>query len=310
MQTPCKIIKLNFLSPFHAHAQSIFSPCAARAAANARWLGRLMGCAGEEAAGAKPNASAGGSNPLHAVPPAEQGAGATPAQDSSSASASTARWRQLDAAQYEELLMGELAAANELHIASLEAEVAALRRGADKGGADAEGSSTITSNSSRKMEGGVGLSVGGTRLLALSRLTLSVSPGELVAIVGPVGSGKSSLLLSLLGELRVLFGSVACKGKLAIVGQRPFIFNSTVKDNILNLLPLDEARYAEACAACALVPDFAVLPAGDLTEIGGAFLPPCPSKFPLSLMPFRFVSIFSPFPHIYFSSPSSSSSYF
>lgn len=220
-----------------------------------------MGCTGEEGAGEAQGAKA-SSSPLHAVPPAEQGAAATPSARDSASAAAAPKWRQLDAAEYEELLMGELAAANEQRIASLEAEVAALRRGADMMGADADNS----------ISGGGSAGVGGTRLLALSRLSLSVSPGDLVGIVGPVGSSKSSLLLSVLGELRVLFGSVSCKGSIALVGQRPFIFNSTLKDNILNLLPLDEARYEKVCAACALVPDLAVLPAGDMTEIGGASL--------------------------------------
>lgn len=106
------------------------------------------------------------------------------------------------------------------------------------------------------------------RLLALSRVSFSAGPGQLVAIVGQVGSGKSSLLSGLLGDLHVCRGSVARRGRLAFVGQRPFIQNSTLKDNILFGLPYDVDRYEDTLERCALLPDLAVLPAGDQTEIG------------------------------------------
>ena len=70
------------------------------------------------------------------------------------------------------------------------------------------------------------------RLLTLSRISLSAQLGDLVAIVGQVGSGKSSILGGLLGDMKLCLGSVRVKGSIAYMGQRPFIQNSTLRDNI------------------------------------------------------------------------------
>jgi ATP-binding cassette subfamily C (CFTR/MRP) protein 1 len=83
-----------------------------------------------------------------------------------------------------------------------------------------------------------------------------------------VGSGKSSLITALLGDLRLCSGGVSVKGRVAFAGQRPFIQNATLKDNVLFGLPFDEAKYQRTLQMCALLPDLAVLPSGDLTEIG------------------------------------------
>ena len=70
------------------------------------------------------------------------------------------------------------------------------------------------------------------RLLTLSRISLTAHLGDLVAIVGQVGSGKSSILGGLLGDMKLCLGSVCVKGNIAYMGQRPFIQNSTLRDNI------------------------------------------------------------------------------
>lgn len=70
------------------------------------------------------------------------------------------------------------------------------------------------------------------RLLTLSRISLQAQLGDLVAIVGQVGSGKSSILGGLLGDMKLCLGSVCVKGNIAYMGQRPFIQNSTLRDNI------------------------------------------------------------------------------
>lgn len=108
-------------------------------------------------------------------------------------------------------------------------------------------------------------------MLCLKRINFQCKPGELVAIVGGVGSGKSSLLNGILGEVRKLSGNTEVKGKLAFFSQNPFILNATVKANILFSHandPVDEARYKRAIECCALKHDLEMLPAGDQTEIG------------------------------------------
>lgn len=91
---------------------------------------------------------------------------------------------------------------------------------------------------------------------------------QLVAVVGPVGSGKSSLCNSLLGEMKLLKGSVAKKGTIAYVPQQAWIINASLRENILFFSPYDEKRYNEVLDACALRPDLQILSAGDMTEIG------------------------------------------
>uniref|UniRef100_A0A8C6ZBI8 ATP binding cassette subfamily C member 2 n=1 Tax=Nothoprocta perdicaria TaxID=30464 RepID=A0A8C6ZBI8_NOTPE len=100
----------------------------------------------------------------------------------------------------------------------------------------------------------------------LCSVTLDITPGSLVAVVGAVGSGKSSLVSAMLGEMENIKGHI--NGSLAYVPQQAWIQNATLKDNILFGSELDEARYQEVIKACALLPDLELLPAGDLTEIG------------------------------------------
>ncbi|XP_049426792.1 multidrug resistance-associated protein 1 isoform X3 [Epinephelus fuscoguttatus] len=103
---------------------------------------------------------------------------------------------------------------------------------------------------------------------ALNRLNVCVPEGSLVAVVGHVGSGKSSLLSALLGEMEKLEGTVAVKGSMAYVPQQAWIQNSTLKDNIIFGQERREAWYQRVVEACALQPDLEILPAGDETEIG------------------------------------------
>uniref|UniRef100_A0A663DU27 ATP binding cassette subfamily C member 2 n=1 Tax=Aquila chrysaetos chrysaetos TaxID=223781 RepID=A0A663DU27_AQUCH len=100
------------------------------------------------------------------------------------------------------------------------------------------------------------------------RVTLDIAPGSLVAVVGAVGSGKSSLVSAMLGEMESIKGHINIQGSLAYVPQQAWIQNATLKDNILFGSELDEARYQQVIRACALLPDLELLPAGDQTEIG------------------------------------------
>ncbi|XP_052656143.1 ATP-binding cassette sub-family C member 2 isoform X4 [Harpia harpyja] len=103
---------------------------------------------------------------------------------------------------------------------------------------------------------------------AIRDVTLDIAPGSLVAVVGAVGSGKSSLVSAILGEMENIKGHINIQGSLAYVPQQAWIQNATLKDNILFGSELDEARYQQVIKACALLPDLELLPAGDQTEIG------------------------------------------
>ncbi|XP_057593148.1 ATP-binding cassette sub-family C member 2 [Hippopotamus amphibius kiboko] len=99
-------------------------------------------------------------------------------------------------------------------------------------------------------------------------VNLDIMPGQLVAVVGTVGSGKSSLMSAMLGEMENVHGHITVKGTVAYVPQQSWIQNGTIKDNILFGSELDEKKYQKILEACALLPDLEVLPGGDLSEIG------------------------------------------
>ncbi|XP_076209731.1 ATP-binding cassette sub-family C member 3 isoform X1 [Aptenodytes patagonicus] len=103
---------------------------------------------------------------------------------------------------------------------------------------------------------------------SLKDINLLVPSGALVAIVGHVGCGKSSLVSALLGEMEKLEGEVAVKGSVAYVPQQAWIQNATLKDNILFGQAPNVQKYQNVLEACALKTDLEVLPGGDQTEIG------------------------------------------
>ena len=102
----------------------------------------------------------------------------------------------------------------------------------------------------------------------LREITLSVSSGSMVAITGPVGCGKSSLLTAILGELPLCAGDISYHGKLAYVPQIPWVFSGTIRENILFGLPFNKEMFRHAVDMCGLTKDLAVFTNGDLTEIG------------------------------------------
>uniref|UniRef100_A0A669B6R3 ATP-binding cassette, sub-family C (CFTR/MRP), member 2 n=1 Tax=Oreochromis niloticus TaxID=8128 RepID=A0A669B6R3_ORENI len=106
------------------------------------------------------------------------------------------------------------------------------------------------------------------QLLCVSSVNLDIEPGQLVAVVGAVGSGKSSLMSALLGEMHSTKGFINIMGSLAFVPQQAWIQNATLKDNILFGSPHEEENFKKVIQACALAPDLELLPGGDLTEIG------------------------------------------
>merc|ERR550519_1464188 len=102
----------------------------------------------------------------------------------------------------------------------------------------------------------------------LRDIDLKVPKNSLCAVVGTVGSGKSSLLSALLGEMDMLKGDLKVNGSVAYVSQQAWIQNATLKENILFGAKEDTGRYNKAVDDCALTSDLAMLPAGDKTEIG------------------------------------------
>ncbi|XP_078081989.1 ATP-binding cassette sub-family C member 3 isoform X2 [Mustelus asterias] len=109
---------------------------------------------------------------------------------------------------------------------------------------------------------------GKTQPVVLDGISMMVPQGSLVAVVGHVGCGKSSLISALLGEMEKLEGRVAIQGSVAYVPQQAWIRNATLKDNIVFGEPLSEQKYQQVLEACALITDLNVLPGGDQTEIG------------------------------------------
>lgn len=108
----------------------------------------------------------------------------------------------------------------------------------------------------------------GGETTTLRNINLKVKKGNLTAIVGQVGSGKTSVISALLGEMEKVKGNVNVDGRVAYVPQQAWIQNATLQDNILFGRPLNQQLYDEIVTACALDPDLAMLPGGDKTEIG------------------------------------------
>lgn len=102
----------------------------------------------------------------------------------------------------------------------------------------------------------------------LHRINLTVPRGCLLAVVGPVGAGKSSLLSALLGELSKVEGSVSIKGPVAYVPQEAWVQNTSVVENVCFRQELDSPWLDRVLEACALWPDVGNFPAGIRTQIG------------------------------------------
>lgn len=102
----------------------------------------------------------------------------------------------------------------------------------------------------------------------LQDIDLTVKRGELLAIIGRVGDGKSSLLGAVLGEMSKSDGQVTVRGDVAYFSQNSWILSATVKDNIVFGHRFDPVFYDKVLDACALRADLAVLPQGHMTEVG------------------------------------------
>ena len=103
---------------------------------------------------------------------------------------------------------------------------------------------------------------------ALRDISFSVTRGQMLAVTGPVGSGKSSLLMAILGELPTLNGKESVNGRIAYLSQMPWVFSGTIRDNILFGRSFEPNRYQEIVEVCCMQTDLHNFPQGDLTEIG------------------------------------------
>lgn len=102
----------------------------------------------------------------------------------------------------------------------------------------------------------------------LKNININVKSGELIAVVGQVGSGKSSLLNVMLKELPLKSGTIEVNGKIAYASQEPWLFAGSVRQNILFGQKMDQFRYERVIKACQLKRDFTLLPYGDKTIVG------------------------------------------
>ncbi|PON77820.1 ATP-binding cassette containing protein [Parasponia andersonii] len=104
--------------------------------------------------------------------------------------------------------------------------------------------------------------------LVLNNVSLGLQRGSFIVVIGEVGSGKSSLLNSILGEMRLVHGSIQSSGSMAYVPQVPWILSGTIRDNILFGKDYDWKRYSDTLRVCALDVDISLMDGGDMAYIG------------------------------------------
>lgn len=102
----------------------------------------------------------------------------------------------------------------------------------------------------------------------LEDINIQIAPGQLVAVVGGVGTGKSSLLSCLLREMKTTTAQITISDSVAYLPQQAWILNGTVKDNVCFQKPYVQKRFQKVVEACALGPDIEMLPGREMTEIG------------------------------------------
>lgn len=103
---------------------------------------------------------------------------------------------------------------------------------------------------------------------SLKNIDLEVKKGELLAVVGPVGSGKTSLLLSLLKEIPPETGQVCVQGTVGYMAQTPWVMSGTFQANVTFGENVEQERYRQVLHACALYKDLEMMRLGDQTLVG------------------------------------------
>ena len=102
----------------------------------------------------------------------------------------------------------------------------------------------------------------------LKDISVDLKPGDLLCVVGPVGSGKSSFLMGLLKELPLESGEIKVEGSVSYASQDAWSFNDSVRNNILFGMEYDEQKYNKVVEVCALQRDLKLMPFGDRTLVG------------------------------------------
>ncbi|XP_050315625.1 probable multidrug resistance-associated protein lethal(2)03659 isoform X2 [Anthonomus grandis grandis] len=103
---------------------------------------------------------------------------------------------------------------------------------------------------------------------SIENISLRATSAELTIVIGPVGGGKTTLLHAILKELPALKGSIQINGSISYASQEPWLFMSSIRQNILFGEPFDETRYNAVVKVCALERDFTLFPYGDKTSVG------------------------------------------
>ncbi|OMJ18183.1 Metal resistance protein YCF1 [Smittium culicis] len=102
----------------------------------------------------------------------------------------------------------------------------------------------------------------------LNNISFSAKQGELVAVSGITGAGKSSLLISLLGEMYKSKGTIQINGKIAYTSQQPWLLNSTILENITFGNKVDHDFFQKVIRVCGLEDDLKSFADGELTVVG------------------------------------------
>ncbi|KAF7792645.1 hypothetical protein EIP86_003742 [Pleurotus ostreatoroseus] len=126
----------------------------------------------------------------------------------------------------------------------------------------------VTTSSEEKEEQTAEQEIVDDKPFELADLKLQIPKGSFVAIVGRVGSGKSSLLQSLIGEMRKTRGHCTFSSSVAYVPQTAWIMNATLRENITFGRPEDDKKFDSIVQSCSLERDLEMLPQGQYTEIG------------------------------------------
>uniref|UniRef100_A0A914Z986 Uncharacterized protein n=1 Tax=Panagrolaimus superbus TaxID=310955 RepID=A0A914Z986_9BILA len=103
---------------------------------------------------------------------------------------------------------------------------------------------------------------------ALNELNVTINKKELIGICGPVGSGKTSFLHSIAGQLSQESGDFSMSGASVLVSQVPCILNATVRENILFGLSMNTQRYYRSIQCSELTKDLEIMPRNEMTEVG------------------------------------------